>query len=240
MPQPPPWGTVPVSFLRDIQPIFDQHCVACHSGLKPPADLDFSRGLTARGVIPAFGSNRAYETIRVHELVARSNIHDDAKITQPLAFGSHRSKLVQVLRSGTCSQRAHLSDEQWLRLVTWIDANAPYHANFIQKRIPDPPYDLPADQQLLGHITSIHARRCQQCHETEEVTHADWIDLQHPTASLFLAAPLAKSAGGSERCSEAVYRDRQDPDYLEISKLVTDAVARAWKYARRDLRTLLD
>ena len=91
VPTPPPWATRPLSFLRDVQPVFDRHCTKCHSGLKPAAKLDLSGGLTAK-------HNRAYDTLLARWLVARSNVGDDAKITQPLAFGSHRSKLIHVLR----------------------------------------------------------------------------------------------------------------------------------------------
>jgi len=47
-PTPPPWGTRPMSFLADVQPIFDRHCTSCHAGLKPAGGLDFSAGLTLR------------------------------------------------------------------------------------------------------------------------------------------------------------------------------------------------
>ena len=232
-------GRGPVSFLRDIQPIFDRHCTACHSGLKPAGQLDFCGGLTARGMIPAFGSNRAYETIRVHDLVSRSNIHDDARITLPLAFGSHKSKLVQVLRDGACGRRVKLSGDEWLRLVTWIDGNAPYHANFIQKRAADPPYDLPADRELIDGITAIHARRCQACHDAADISRGYWIDLHQPKKSLFLAAPLAESAGGTQRCGQATYVSQDDQDYRTLVQLVETAVKRAWEHPRRDVKTLL-
>ena len=70
-PLPPPWGNRPVSFLRDIQPILDRHCVECHSGLKPAGGLDFFGGLTewssqyeqGWGQVPGYGFNRAFETI---------------------------------------------------------------------------------------------------------------------------------------------------------------------------------
>ena len=32
----------------------------------------------------------------------------------------------------------------------------------------------------------------------------------------FLLAPLAKSAGGTEACGTAVYKDKTDPDYQRI------------------------
>ncbi len=238
VPTPPPWGEQPISFLRDIQPIFDRHCTECHSGMKPAADLDFGGGLTAQGAIPAFGANRAYETIRLGELVSRSNIHDDARITQPLEFGSHRSRLVQVLWDGACGKRVSLNEDEKIRLVTWIDANAPYHDRFINKRQAVAAYDLPADVELLGKIEAIHKRRCQDCHDPTEVTRPDWINLYAPQESLFLAAPLASEAGGLQKCRRAVYAGTSDPDYRAVRELLEQAVTRAWAYPRRDLQAL--
>ena len=98
IPVPPPWGDRPMSFLRDIQPVLDRHCVGCHSGLKPAGGLDFSGGLTASGTTgPTTRSSPS-------KLVARSNVGEDARITMPLAFGSHKSKLVAVLRDGAVQQ----------------------------------------------------------------------------------------------------------------------------------------
>jgi mono/diheme cytochrome c family protein len=249
VPAPPPWGSRPISFLREVQPIFDRHCVRCHRGLSPAGGLDFGGGLTAgiRGQnspIVGYGYNRAFDTIISRGLVSCSPAQGDASITQPLAFGSHRSRLVQVLREGACSKRAELSQEEWYRLVTWIDANAPYHDAFVNKR-PDPqagtppPYGLPNDQELLKRITAVHARRCAACHKPEDVTRADWIDLKRPERSLLLIAPLAEKAGGTGKCSPSVYQDQNDPDYREVRRLVEGAVQRAWRYPRRDLRALV-
>lgn len=230
VPQPPPWGRRAISFLRDVQPVLDDHCVSCHAGLKPAAGLDFSGGLTAR-------HNRAYDTMLEKKLVAWSNVGEDARVTQPMMFGSHRSKLIQVLcKPG--GQRSKLSAEDWLRLVTWIDANAPYHDGFIVKRVPVPPYDLPADKELLGKIRAMHERRCAPCHKADEVTRADWIDLRQPASSRFLSAPLAKAAGGRGKCAQAVYQDPSDADYQALLRLTQTAVKTAWERPRRDLKAL--
>jgi hypothetical protein len=235
-PAPPPWGTSAMSFLRDIQPIFDRHCTACHSGMKPAAGLDFSGGLTSG---PGGRTrNVAYDTIFAKQLIARSNVNDDARITMPLDFGSHRSKLVAVLRSGACSSRAKLSGEEWLRLVTWIDLNGPYHDRFINKRQQRPAYDLPADRQLESVIAAVHAKRCRACHKPAEVTRLSWIDLHQPDRSLFLAAPLARPAGGTGKCSQAVYRDTGDADYQAVRALVRQSVEKAWRLPRRDLESV--
>ncbi len=233
IPVPPPWGTQAISFLRDIQPVFDRHCTECHGGLSPAAELDFSKGLTAQ-------HNRAYDTILTRELVSWSDVNEDAKITAPLAFGSHRSKLVEVLRNTPHRERAKLSEEDWLRLVTWIDANAPYHGGFINKRPEHPAYDLPADTELTTRIASVHARRCSPCHKPEAITRADWIDLDRPQQSLFLTAPLSEPAGNGQRCTGAVYRDTSDSDYRMLLQTVENAVKKARSFPRRDVKFLAE
>ena len=229
---PPLWGDRTVSFLRDVQPVFDKHCAGCHGGLKPAGGLDFSGGLTTK-------YNRAYDTIYAKRLVSWSNVNEDAQVTKPMQFGSHKSKLVEYLRNGACSKRVQLTSEDWLRLVTWIDANAPYHDSFINKRLRHMPYDLPNDHELAEKITTVHARRCAGCHETAEVSRLDWINLAHPDQSRFLTAPLAKAASGQEKCRETIYKTIADPDYREVRRLVEAAARKAWQLPRRDLKALL-
>jgi hypothetical protein len=228
---PPPWGDRPISFLREVQPILSAHCVKCHGGLEPAGGLDFSGGLTAR-------YNRAYETMVARGLVARSNVGDDARVTEPLAFGSHRSRLITAIRGSEHADRITLSSEEWLALVTWIDANAPYHDDFIDKRPIQAPYDLAADGELAGALASVHAERCSACHQPAQVSRVDWIDLHEPARSLFLDAPLAKKAGGAGACTPAAYRGRTDPDYCRLLGTVKAAVERAWQRPRRDLEAI--
>ena len=50
----------------------------------------------------------------------------------PLTFGSHRSKLVERIRKDPC--KANLTREEFIRIVTWIDANAPYYGTHRGKK----------------------------------------------------------------------------------------------------------
>jgi mono/diheme cytochrome c family protein len=248
VPDPPPWGVKPLNFLRDIQPVFDRHCSGCHGGLKPAGDLDFTGGLTG-GIrfqtrygtqLGLDGHNTAYRTLITRGLVAYSNKSDPANaLSEPLAFGSHRSKLIAALREGSCGSRVSLPADDWLRLVTWVDANAPYHSHFINMRPEHPPYDLTADTQLIDGISAVHARRCTPCHAASDVTRVDWIDLREPGRSIFLAAPLATTTEG-RRCARAPYASVDDADYQLVRQLVSDAVRRAWAFPRRDVRGLLE
>ena len=243
----PPWGNRPVSFLRDIQPVLDRHCVQCHGGLKPAGGLDFCGGLTdwSRefeqwwGLVPGYGFNRAFETITRAKLVAVAEPNlQDATITPPLAYGAHQSKLLKAVDNAAHRQRVQLNADERLRLTMWMDANAPYHDRFVNKRAPQPAYDIATDKELARQIAAVQERRCGSCHKAAELTRLDWIDLNRPERSLFLRAPLSKSAGGDQSCQGTVYKDASDPDYQALSALVAGAVKKAWAAPRRDLQAL--
>ncbi|MDR0328313.1 MAG: discoidin domain-containing protein [Planctomycetaceae bacterium] len=252
-PTPPPWGTERcINYLVDIQPVFDRHCVSCHSGLKPAANFDFSGGLMPPGpmtrplqhrqtwpFIEQFhfdGLNRSYRTIIENDLVVYSNKHDWASaVAQTRQFGSSQSKLIEAIVSGPCSSHINIKPgcEDWYRLVTWIDANAQYHDQFVNSRPKVPPYDMPADKDLQQTILTIHQKRCAECHAPESVSRLDWIDLTEPAASRFLVAPL------SGKCGKTIYTDRNDPDYVMLQKTVDAAVTKALQFPRRDVESLL-
>jgi len=246
---PPPWGDRPVSFLRDIQPILDRHCVQCHSGLKPAGGLDFCGGLTdwSRefeehwGLVPGYGFNRAFETILNAKLVATAEPNlQDASITPAFAYGAHQSKLFHALQAEPHRQRVQLNPDERLSLTMWMDANAPYHDRFVNKRADQKAYDLATDKKLTEQLSAIHKRRCAACHKPAEVTRLDWIDPRQPERTLFLRAPLAKAGGGTQACSDLVYRDTADPDYRFVRDLLRAAAGQAWQFPRRDLQTLVD
>lgn len=243
----PPWGERPVSFLRDIQPILDLHCTPCHSGLKPAAKLDLSGGLTDWstefeqwwGLVPGYGFNRAFESIYRAGLVAIAEPNlQDASITPSLAYGAHKSKLYATLQGETHRDRVRLHPDERLALTMWLDANAPYHDRFVNKRAESKAYDLATDKDLKGQIAAIHERRCAPCHQAAEISRLDWIDVRRPQHSAFLRAPLKKTSGGSQTCKGLVYADALDADYVAVCKLVNEAVKKAWGHPRRDVQSL--
>jgi mono/diheme cytochrome c family protein len=230
-PTPPPWGDQPLSFLRDIQPVLTRNCLGCHTGLKPAGNMDLSPGLTA-------GNNRAYDSLIGAGLLALSSKGDDARITPVKEFGAHRSRLVEVLRDGHAEQ-VKLTADDWQRLYTWMDANAVYHDDFIRKR-PDGAagYSLPEDQDLWQQVRAVHARRCASCHGETDLARPEWVDLQQPSRSLFLASPLGGGTPSGRKCGPVPYATPDDPDYAAVLALVSAAVSRAWEQPRRDLRCL--
>jgi mono/diheme cytochrome c family protein len=237
---PPPWGNRPLSFLRDIQPVLDQHCVRCHSGLKPAGGLDLYGGLISHDTVVAdYGHNRAFETILEKGLVSLSAARaQDASITPPMAYGSLKSKLITCLSDQNHAAEVKLGTDDRLRLAMWIDANAPYHDRFVNKRAAASPYNMPQDEELQKGLAAIHQRRCAACHEVADVTRLDWIDIREPQQSLFLAAPLARASGGNGKCRESVYPNPADADYQAALGLVAAAVDRLRAHPRRDVQSL--
>ena len=142
-PQPGETAPRPLHYPSDVQPIFDRHCVRCHGGEEPKGSLTltgeptehFSRSyeeLIRKGLVnfiqewtgPRLRNPPQYFT------VGGSMAH--APAVPPYTHGSHRSKLVDLHRRGHHDVR--LSREEWVRLVTWIDCNAPFYGSYFGRR----------------------------------------------------------------------------------------------------------
>jgi len=112
------------SYQREIQPIFDRHCVSCH---------DF--GKAAGKVLNLAGDrtivfNASY--IDLWSLGYLSCIGGGPAQIQPArSWGSHRSKLAAVLREGHPDHGGvKLSGKELESILTWIDLNAPYYPTY--------------------------------------------------------------------------------------------------------------
>jgi hypothetical protein len=60
----------------------------------------------------------------------------EADITMPYQFGSNRSKLIRTLLDDPMHRdkvKAKISEEDWLKLVTWVDNNADYYSTVMDK-----------------------------------------------------------------------------------------------------------
>ena len=145
-----PWYGPPrgFSFEREVQPVLDRHCVACHGGgpddavpdLRRKDAVDDYRGrplaqLGAQRLHPetldylggtAVRYTPAYEALL--PFIRRVGIEDDVHMLVPGEYHADTSPLIQMLRKG--HHGVQLDDEAWDRLVTWIDLNAPCHGTW--------------------------------------------------------------------------------------------------------------
>jgi len=129
MPQPGEVAPRPIHYPTDVQPILDAHCVECHGAEEPHADPDLTGELTDL-------FSRSYESILERDLVEAvseigskmGNVDD----TPPYTWGSHASPLIELVREG--HEGVALSREELVRLVTWVDANAPYYGTYFGRK----------------------------------------------------------------------------------------------------------
>ena len=230
--EPKPWlaGDRPFSFPRDVQPVLDRHCVACHDQ-DDPAGLDLRADKT-----DAF--SLGYEHLRLHVKVPGTRSEPPKVGTRE--YGAIASPLVHLLDKG--HHDVKLSEDDWDRIVTWIDLNAPYYGT----------YALTRYHANFGRCVVADARplwnalgdACTQCHKLAGSTpgvpeavfdranvgrdrygftwagpgqyntrNAVLVNLTHPEQSRLLRAPLAKTAGGLGQCEKRPFATTDDARY---------------------------
>ncbi len=109
------------SYTREVQPVFDRHCVRCHDFGK-----DAGKTLNLAGDRDLV-FNASYNELWRKKYVAA--VGAGPAQTQPaLSWGSHASRLVRVLLDG--HEGVELSPEEFDRIVTWVDINAPYYPEY--------------------------------------------------------------------------------------------------------------
>jgi formylglycine-generating enzyme required for sulfatase activity len=136
------------SFAREVQPVLDQYCVACHNGEKDQKvvpdlrrDQDAfvvyehgrTQGKTIRGVPKSelLGKYSAVfdpSYVALRQYVRVGGLESDLHILPPKEFHADTSELIQMLRKGHHNVR--LDENAWDRLITWIDLNAPCHGRW--------------------------------------------------------------------------------------------------------------
>ncbi len=130
VPQPGDTGPRMIDFAADVQPTLDKHCVGCHSGTEPKGHLDLVG-------VPTQKFSSSFLHLIDSGLVSYRDCRYGAAhflAVPPLTHGSHRSKLTDRILKDPC--QANLTREEFIKIVTWIDANVPYYGTYRGQRNP--------------------------------------------------------------------------------------------------------
>lgn len=224
---PPEVGPHAPDFFYDVQPILDHRCVSCHGGAEPAGGIDLSSDRTNLFDV-------AYETLTGKGLVRYTNGYscETLPLRRPKSYGSHASRLVEVLRTSH-RDRAALEPTEFRRLVAWIDCNCPYYGTYTYSR----PGTVGGRELFAAHraaLAEIHSRRCAPCHGADPARILERIAFPEVERTRALRAPLAQAAGGDGSCGEGVFATSSDPD-LERLRAIYEAVAAA-EPRRADMR----
>lgn len=232
-----------VDYNRDVQPIFDRHCVKCHDYTKREGQLILT---SDRGHEWSHG----YFNLFAHRQVAdgRNGVGNQP----PRTLGSSASVLLK--KADGTHYDSKLSPQEWRTLWMWIESGATYAGSYSVLRNP-PQRDVAARAlgEVLGGKNEILQRRCGNCHKANTETampyHRDFskasaearskrptgfferiiyendpigrrspvilVNFTRPEFSPLLLGPLAKAAGGFGSCGD-VFKDKNDPDYKQL------------------------
>ena len=257
-----------IDYPRDIQPIWDRHCVACHSPDKPDGRVvltgDYNDWFT-QSYYALFSSNQ----------VSDSEGYEEDGNRPARGFGSAASPLMRKLDGS--HYEARLSDQERRLVQLWIDTGAMYPGTYAALRPGTPPSSVtpgrtratptPSPTAPCGPTTSpdggesvdaIVKRRCLTCHNAalplgpgihkkQQFLNVpmhyclNLYNLTHPAKSMILLAPLAKEAGGYGWC-RAKSADGQPGQPARVFANTEDpdyqAILRAIETAKTELYTI--
>lgn len=254
-----------VDYPRDIQPIWNRHCVACHSAERP------------EGRVVLTGDRNEWFTLSHYALYAYDQISDERQWggdgnNPPWGFGTAASPLMQKIDGSHYDVALSPQEHDLVRL--WIESGAVFAGTYAahqrwESAVADKMSTRAVQKIALGEpVGPIVARRCLDCHSSvaqlgrrvtkeEEYPGNGWspegkppemlnfprycwnlYNLSRPEKSMILLAPLAKAAGGYGWCAtdaESVFRDTADPDYQAILQAVEAAQSRQQQVGRYDM-----
>ncbi|MBT3198892.1 MAG: hypothetical protein HN350_03155 [Phycisphaerales bacterium] len=213
-------------FPRDIQPILDKHCVACHGYAKTPQGGPRSGGVILTGDRGPYYSH-SYFSLTVTGQFADGRNGDGNRA--PRMIGSSASAIMKKISGAHHKVKLSAHERTMIRL--WIDAAATYPGTYAALgtgMIDRTPSLDPKKSFANQKVSAAVSRRCVSCHRGKmrmpsspghliikgfrRGGHIDphepgmrysshiVFNLSKPASSLFLLAPLSKQAGGYGIC----------------------------------------
>ena len=196
------------SYTRDVQPVFDRHCISCH---------DFGEEAGKRLILA--GDRNPYFSASYIDLHLKKQVSciggGPAEIQEAYSWGSNQSKLINVLEQG--HHEISLSKDEMEILFTWIDLNGVYYPEY-ESAYPDNPggrSPLSAEQlNRLGKLTGVDFSKLNGY----ERTLGPQISFERPELSPCLASLKVGK-----------------PDYLEALEIIRTGQRQLDMQARADM-----
>ena len=127
------------SFDREVQPVLDHYCVACHDGKDHgwgAIAFDLHGGNIIQDFHSALQTGAPYDRVgkfstsymNLQAFVRRPGIESDYFLLNPMEFSANTTELYQILANGHYGLQ--MDADAWDRIITWIDMNAPYHGTW--------------------------------------------------------------------------------------------------------------
>jgi len=142
-------------FLRDVQPILDRHCAACHNPLKRAGNLNL-----AAAVSPRFSNAYLALLLRGEVADGRNGLGNQP----PRSIGSSASPLLTKRLSGD-HHGVKPTPAEWRAVWLWIEAAAPFAGSYAALRnTEEQGYYGHAGNKFFGECRDVFRKRCFSCH----------------------------------------------------------------------------
>jgi hypothetical protein len=239
----PEWGVRGFDYSRIVQPVLDEYCVDCHNPVEAPKKVDLTGGKTDY-------FNVSYEVLArenqgskgspyVSWIPTYNGQEQNILETRPLAWGSPKSRLAEIVLSGhpdeSGRKRFEMDDRGRRRILAWIDLNVPYYGSSETAYPELVGCRRVYPERLDAVLADVAKRRCSSCHEGGKIPRREWTRVTEPQYNDFLLAPLAKAAGGRATCGKGVFETKDDPDYKAILDTFGPVVDMLIKKPRMDM-----
>ena len=109
----------------------------------------------------------------------------------------------------------NVPDEDRRRVYLWMDLNIPYYGTSSSNHKAELGSRRMMPLDLDSTLSEVAARRCAACHQAG-VPRKFYTRVLNPEKNNFLLAPLAKEAGGTQKCGQPIFASTADPDYQRI------------------------
>ncbi|MDF7824839.1 hypothetical protein P4B35_12510 [Pontiellaceae bacterium B12227] len=177
VPQKQGWGTQGLlDYCTVVQPVWDKHCIKCHSGPLPKGGVNLTGDKTRF-------HNQSYDQLVDRDIVDHLSVfsldHDE---TTPKTVGAIVSRIDEFMDKTHCG--SELSWDEKFRVYCWIDANVPYYATYDYATVGTAVRGIGARDAweskskditwAQGDLQEISDRRCADCHERDALNQS-WL-----------------------------------------------------------------
>jgi hypothetical protein len=125
------WGVKVLHYPNDIQPIFDDKCISCHSGGSPSGGLNLTGGITDHYNVSYDNlSNGSYCGLLIFENNDYwQEAYDFTEYLPPYSLGCYQSALADKLYNDS-PHRARVTDQELRTIFRWIDTNYQFYGTY--------------------------------------------------------------------------------------------------------------
>ena len=240
----PAWGVKGFSYQEVVQGVFDRSCIKCHNERSQPHNVDLTGDMTdffnvSYDILCRTGtqgernwirhgspSGPEYDKVRgmspyTEWIWSINGAGHNVLEIKPRRWGSPASKVAEIIRTGHPDKdgkpRVDVPDADRRRVYLWLDLNVPYYGTSSSNHKARLGSRRMMPLALESTLREVSIRRCISCHKSG-VPRKFYTRVRKPESNNFLLAPLAKDAGGTQKCAKPIFLSKEDPDYQKILK----------------------